>query len=108
MNLRQCKLVLIDTWWNVNTNITSDIARRCKVLIDTWWNVNINNYDSHTKSTSFNRYMVECESHQINIILNAERSFNRYMVECESNSVSIAVLVVTPVLIDTWWNVNRG
>ena len=23
------------------------------VLIDTWWNVNINNYDSHTKSTTF-------------------------------------------------------
>ena len=39
-SLANLELVLIDTWWNVNTNITSDIARRCKVLIDTWWNVN--------------------------------------------------------------------
>ena len=32
------------------------------VLIDTWWNVNtIQSPDAKTDSTGFNRYMVECE-----------------------------------------------
>ena len=33
-------VVLIDTWWNVNTFriVNRDIVS--KVLIDTWWNVN--------------------------------------------------------------------
>ena len=33
--------VLIDTWWNVNINITSVTLSRSFVLIDTWWNVNL-------------------------------------------------------------------
>ena len=33
-------LVLIDTWWNVNLDI-SIFEKKCNtVLIDTWWNVN--------------------------------------------------------------------
>ena len=33
-------IVLIDTWWNVNgTNTKANEAAK-KVLIDTWWNVN--------------------------------------------------------------------
>ena len=31
------------------------------VLIDTWWNVNLIAYSGESKSMSFNRYMVECE-----------------------------------------------
>ena len=33
-------LVLIDTWWNVNTAVTYSDGYFGKVLIDTWWNVN--------------------------------------------------------------------
>ena len=32
--------VLIDTWWNVNTQTRKRIALHHIVLIDTWWNVN--------------------------------------------------------------------
>ena len=34
------KLVLIDTWWNVNNYTSGSIYWGTTVLIDTWWNVN--------------------------------------------------------------------
>ena len=42
-------------------------ANQCKiVLIDTWWNVNINvENPPEWLSACFNRYMVECEFHQM-------------------------------------------
>ena len=55
-------LVLIDTWWNVNTTIC-----RCTGIQD----------------KSFNRYMVECEYVGWLFMDAGEPSFNRYMVECE-------------------------
>ena len=33
-------MVLIDTWWNVNTNKLGAGVDAVEVLIDTWWNVN--------------------------------------------------------------------
>ena len=54
------------------------------VLIDTWWNVN-------TEETT--------------ISSDNNSSFNRYMVECESTSLLLPVHLQF-VLIDTWWNVN--
>ncbi|EDO58931.1 hypothetical protein CLOL250_00473 [Clostridium sp. L2-50] len=33
-------VVLIDTWWNVNTREQVRKVNRRPVLIDTWWNVN--------------------------------------------------------------------
>ena len=36
-------LVLIDTWWNVNTPERVRKVKRQPVLIDTWWNVNLEN-----------------------------------------------------------------
>ena len=35
------KPVLIDTWWNVNTNKLGAGVEEVTVLIDTWWNVNV-------------------------------------------------------------------
>ena len=35
-------IVLIDTWWNVNTNKLGAGVEEVTVLIDTWWNVNTN------------------------------------------------------------------
>ena len=32
--------VLIDTWWNVNSNPATVEVEIVAVLIDTWWNVN--------------------------------------------------------------------
>ena len=32
--------VLIDTWWNVNSNVYCFTTQDNAVLIDTWWNVN--------------------------------------------------------------------
>ena len=62
-------LVLIDTWWNVNSEFTSWEGWHKKVLIDTWWNVNY--LSLHTVCPTrirFNRYMVECEFRNINSI----------------------------------------
>ena len=36
-----------------------------------------------THQISFNRYMVECESHMTPLKASAAPGFNRYMVECE-------------------------
>ena len=33
-------LVLIDTWWNVNSDTVAKGLTDFRVLIDTWWNVN--------------------------------------------------------------------
>ena len=43
LNKRICKrCVLIDTWWNVNSNKLGAGVEAVEVLIDTWWNVNSN------------------------------------------------------------------
>ena len=36
----QIFIVLIDTWWNVNVEVSGIVASVSLVLIDTWWNVN--------------------------------------------------------------------
>ena len=33
--------VLIDTWWNVNSDTVAKGLTDFRVLIDTWWNVNL-------------------------------------------------------------------
>ena len=33
-------VVLIDTWWNVNSTVNTPRRFNLCVLIDTWWNVN--------------------------------------------------------------------
>ena len=53
------------------------------VLIDTWWNVNVFLSNDRPVSFGFNRYMVECESNRKDIPSISPRCFNRYMVECE-------------------------
>ena len=56
------RIVLIDTWWNVNQAPLCLRNLWIFVLIDTWWNVN---YLQKSKCRGdyicFNRYMVECE-----------------------------------------------
>ena len=48
--------VLIDTWWNVNTNNESAFFNFSIVLIDTWWNVNVFKPQNYiTRGISFNR-----------------------------------------------------
>ena len=62
--------VLIDTWWNVNSRAEDIILDKDFVLIDTWWNVNINFSGKMAQmSTGFNRYMVECESDLVPVIV---------------------------------------
>ena len=64
--------------------LTQVVNKRSTVLIDTWWNVN-----SEIKSMSslirvgFNRYMVECELIRKRMTAQIFLCFNRYMVECE-------------------------
>ena len=76
--------VLIDTWWNVNFIYATIRKTDILVLIDTWWNVNRMIYISRFgQGIGFNRYMVECEFHSALGMLEPVNSFNRYMVECE-------------------------
>ncbi len=42
-------IVLIDTWWNVNSTANCDRLFAPSVLIDTWWNVN--KYDEDDNPT---------------------------------------------------------
>ena len=53
--------VLIDTWWNVNSELVSQLEYIHEVLIDTWWNVNSELVSQLEYIHDFNRYMVECE-----------------------------------------------
>ena len=100
--------VLIDTWWNVNSEKMKESARAGSVLIDTWWNVNIfNNGEGVWGIYCFNRYMVECEFATRNSRVASADGFNRYMVECEFGFGGIPVKA-SRVLIDTWWNVNTA
>ena len=78
------RIVLIDTWWNVNTWMRGSHLQEGLVLIDTWWNVN-----------SVLELIVKWNKYR----------FNRYMVECELLKVSWSISGGC-VLIDTWWNVN--
>ena len=83
LNAQQQIFVLIDTWWNVNTERPDINIFHAVVLIDTWWNVNDEYLIAHTNIISFNRYMVECESVVFASMTTTVDSFNRYMVECE-------------------------
>ena len=56
------QMVLIDTWWNVNKSSIFLLPSFYRVLIDTWWNVNYHKTHPFLSPSSFNRYMVECES----------------------------------------------
>ena len=49
--------------------------------------------------------MVECEFESVEKFGDFDTSFNRYMVECESSTAMLTEFVDF-VLIDTWWNVN--
>ena len=49
--------------------------------------------------------MVECELKHREFLMRRDKGFNRYMVECELNA-RLAFSGISPVLIDTWWNVN--
>ena len=75
------------------------------VLIDTWWNVNKKATKAQLLEISFNRYMVECEwFHNIDL---AGAHF--VLIDTWWN-VNFCVLGhfrrCSLVLIDTWWNVN--
>ena len=50
--------------------------------------------------------MVECEFASTSLFAYAVSGFNRYMVECEFDGTDW-VFDEYPVLIDTWWNVNK-
>ena len=65
------------------SDMTNTLCIIIDVLIDTWWNVNTNNESAFFNFSSFNRYMVECEYICQTSKKYRRRSFNRYMVECE-------------------------
>ena len=79
-------LVLIDTWWNVNTNINlGNVNSGISVLIDTWWNVN----------KTFAKIFEELKG----VLIDTWWNVNLHIARMR--------LCIWTVLIDTWWNVNR-
>ena len=56
-------LVLIETYWNVNTKGGDKMETLKTVLIETYWNVNPGIISGTTKwETSLNRNILECKS----------------------------------------------
>ena len=45
------------------------------VLIDTWWNVNSNKLGAGVEAVGFNRYMVECELDNLSLLIVFIKSF---------------------------------
>ena len=85
-------LVLIDTWWNVNTLPFANCDNVWYVLIDTWWNVNYHEYE-----IIYSQYVVLIDTWwNVNNGLTKRQNqrsncFNRYMVECEFVRVTINI-----------------
>ena len=86
--------------------MTEDVTAQNIVLIDTWWNVNSSSgYRSKTRVFSFNRYMVECECWlDISMVLCVRVLIDTWwnVNVCAGGKAVIRIFV----LIDTWWNVN--
>ena len=100
-------LVLIETYWNVNSKIFRFINTPPRVLIETYWNVNcIVAYFCYKVYTSINRNILECKycfsrySLQQNLVL-IETYWNVNI------STVIDVTFKGSVLIETYWNVNK-
>ena len=79
-------LVLIDTWWNVNSYVNDTKESPKNVLIDTWWNVN----EEGHKVYYFTPDVLIDTWWNVNLIpflfvTDCVPCFNRYMVECEYN-----------------------
>ena len=55
-------LVLIETYWNVNTTRKRWYAIFRRVLIETYWNVNTNlHYQKYFQTLGINRNILECK-----------------------------------------------
>ncbi len=56
------KQVLIETYWNVNREVSRVPACFTVVLIETYWNVNMDPAKFEKASFSINRNILECKS----------------------------------------------
>ena len=78
------RVVLIDTWWNVNVSFIFSSSKSPTVLIDTWWNVNVYLYDPFLTSYTVlidTWWNVNVATVRMEVAM--QNCFNRYMVECE-------------------------
>ena len=97
---------LIDTLWNVNTNLFQCEVLSCSELIDTLWNVNKDDIDKIRKAVNrINRYIMECKYKYDFYKTNKDKRINRYIMECKSAFLMDSESRRNE-LIDTLWNVN--
>ena len=60
--IMSCALVLISTYWNVNTISDKDYMLALEVLISTYWNVNCDDWaKKHNSYPCFNLNLLECK-----------------------------------------------
>ena len=79
------KAVLIETQWNVKLNADKIKEIADKVLIETQWNVKSFCYRFVLPYLRINRNIVECKDSQKNCRRNLMNSINRNIVECKEN-----------------------
>ncbi len=79
--------VLIETYWNVNTESLNSSRVSVPVLIETYWNVNCLRGLYHPSGKGINRNILECKYHQAVLTALAEARINRNILECKYSQV---------------------
>ena len=100
--------VLIETYWNVNSDPGLKYYSVDAVLIETYWNVNKQFEQlSENRVESINRNILECKSVWSPVF--SDRSLVLIETYWNVNSRYRSHTVgITCVLIETYWNVNFG
>ena len=83
--IRKCVIILIETYWNVNSSSQNTNDRLRHILIETYWNVN-----------KFSKNCIVTQDY-----------INRDILECKSELISYASSIHIQILIETYWNVNN-
>ena len=76
-------MILIETYWNVNTNLNISIELLKKILIETYWNVNgvIERLEALESGILIETYWNVNED--LNTLLRPRSNINRDILECK-------------------------
>ena len=105
-NAQAANVVLIETYWNVKTDVPSVLPDAARVLIETYWNVKTDdNMMGELSEVRINRNILECKGDFSIAHFYPPVCINRNILECKDHNVFYA-LVERIVLIETYWNVK--
>ena len=101
------KLVLIETYWNVNSLRSLRRLRAWLVLIETYWNVNKRRCSifRDNKPVLIETYW-NVNQRRLYDVIKTQARLNRNILECKCVLSLVRDGGVQQVLIETYWNVN--